>query len=70
MPEASACRRQRWPEASARGPPGHPLPALGGPKVRLSRQRKRSLRVSGGERAMKDAFARFGHVPGSRVNLL
>ncbi|AWJ88329.1 hypothetical protein Sp245p_00355 [Azospirillum baldaniorum] len=31
-------------------PHPNPLPAFGGPKVRLSRQRKRSLRVSGGER--------------------
>ncbi|PNQ96791.1 hypothetical protein C1S70_22135 (plasmid) [Azospirillum argentinense] len=34
------------------GPAGHPLPAFGGPKVRLSRQRKLRLRVSRGERAM------------------
>ncbi|MBK3772999.1 hypothetical protein GAY31_02150 [Azospirillum brasilense] len=34
------------------GPAGHSLPAFGGPKVRLSRQRKLRLRVSGGERVI------------------
>ncbi|CAO3456618.1 Phosphoglycerate mutase family protein [Azospirillum largimobile] len=39
------------PRIHAMHPPHpDPLPAFGGPKVRLSRQRKQSLRVSGGER--------------------
>ncbi|QCG90508.1 hypothetical protein E6C72_22155 [Azospirillum sp. TSH100] len=33
---------------AARPPHPNPLPAFGGPEVRLSRQRKRSLRASGG----------------------
>ncbi|AWJ92729.1 hypothetical protein Sp245p_23045 (plasmid) [Azospirillum baldaniorum] len=36
--------------AKAQPPHPNPLPAFGGPKVRLSRQRKLRLRVSGGER--------------------
>ncbi|QCG96918.1 hypothetical protein E6C67_24165 [Azospirillum sp. TSA2s] len=39
--------------------PPHPnlLPAFGGPKVRLPRQRKRSLRVSRGEKGLISANA-------------
>ncbi|QCG91615.1 hypothetical protein E6C72_27955 [Azospirillum sp. TSH100] len=41
--------RQGFHKDPATHPPHpDPLPAIGGPMVRLSRQRKRSLRVSGG----------------------
>ncbi|AWJ88181.1 hypothetical protein TSH58p_32440 (plasmid) [Azospirillum sp. TSH58] len=39
--------------AKAQPPHPNPLPAFGGPKVRLSRQRKLCLRVSGGERGLQ-----------------
>ncbi|MBK3777276.1 hypothetical protein GAY31_24525 [Azospirillum brasilense] len=54
MPAKRAVRGLRVAARPAKAQPPHPnpLPAFGGPKVRLSRQRKLCLRVSGGERGI------------------
>ncbi|MBK3731923.1 hypothetical protein GAY29_02185 [Azospirillum brasilense] len=47
----------------AQPPHPNPLHAFGGPKVRLSRQRKLRLRVSGGERGFRKGRGRLGRSP-------